>query len=127
MSNATTEQKMRLIQQIRSRYREDRYDMYNREQILYGKSAWPGNRRLSYDPESPDPESDPYGPEYPQHVSGFRLRLILSLLLFAALIAMDRNGIAIGGITAEKVMEVISVDYEEKIDAWVETLSRSGE
>lgn len=120
MSNVTTEQKIRLIQQIRSRYREDRYDMYNRERILYGKAAQPP------EPDFPEePTGGPGGMEYPERVSGFRVRLFLAAFLFAALVVMDVNEIRIGGITAQKVMEVIAVDYEEKIDEWVEALSRS--
>lgn len=123
MNSTTTEQKLRLIQQIRSRYRENRYDMYNREQILYGRAAYPDD--LEYGRDTDGSLLDE--PGYPEHVSGFRIRLFLAALLFAALVAMDVNGITIGSISAEKVMEVISVDYEEKIDEWVEAVSRSSE
>ena len=30
------EQKLQLVQQVRSRYQENRYDLSNRERILYG-------------------------------------------------------------------------------------------
>ena len=39
MSNVTTEQKLQLVQQVRSRYHEDQYDMSNRERLLYGRSS----------------------------------------------------------------------------------------
>lgn len=115
MSNTTSEQKLRLIQQIRSRYRENRYDMYNREQILYGRAACPPDAEFLEDTgEIAEPEAP---------VSGFRLRLFLAALLFAALVAMDVNDIRIAGISADTILEAISVDYESRIDQWMETFS----
>lgn len=111
MKDVTTERKLQLIQQIRSRYSEDRYDMNNRERILYGReSARPW--------EQNDPEQ-----ELPP--SSFRLRVLLAVLLFAAVVAIDTNGTSFLGITAEKVYQIISADYEDKIEEWVETLSLS--
>lgn len=113
MSDVTTERKLQLIQQIRSRYKEDRYDMSNRERILYGRESvrpWDEN------------EDDPEWERPPQ--SSFRLRVLLAVLLFAAVVAIDTNGTSLFGITAEKVYQIISEDYEDKIEEWVETLSR---
>ncbi|MCM1190935.1 MAG: hypothetical protein NC123_00355 [Butyrivibrio sp.] len=113
MKDVNTERKLQLIQQIRSRYKEDRYDMGNRERILYGRESvrpWEENG------------DDPAWEQPPQ--SSFRLRVLLAVLLFAAVVALDTNGTSVLGITAEKVYQIISADYEEKIEAWVETLSR---
>lgn len=110
----TTEQKLRLVQQVRSRYNEDRYDMYNRERILYGRANPPDLEM----PEEPGAANPPSG------FSSFRFRLLLAALLFAAVIAMDINGIEVGGITSDKILEVISTDYEEKIDEWAAALSQ---
>lgn len=115
MNHTTSEQKLRLIQQIRSRYREDRYDMYNRERILYGRADYP-----PYE-EFPEEEGERTDPEAP--VSGFRIRLFLAAFLFAALVAMDINDVRIAGITADTVMEAISADYESRIDQWIDTFS----
>lgn len=117
MSNVTTEQRLRLVQQVRSRYNENRYDMYNREKILYGRASYP---------EELDPAvagMEPMDPSMP--VSTFRLRLLLAVLLFAAVVAMDINEISISGVTAEKIVEAISMDYEDKIDEWVAAFSQS--
>lgn len=105
------EQKLQLVQQIRSRYNENRYDMYNRERILYGRT-------------SPEAWELPGTTEFPSRFSSLRMRFLLAVLLAAAVIAMDVNGIQVGGVTSEKILEVISMDYEEKIDEWVETLSQ---
>lgn len=117
MNRTSAEQKLQLIRQIRSRYREDRNDMYNRERILYGRSDPPDDSMFSED------EGEFTAPEAP--VSGFRLRLLLAALLFAALVAMDVNEIQIAGITTDTILEVISVDYESRIDQWMETFSGS--
>lgn len=114
MSDVTMERKLQLVQQIRSRYNEDQYDLYNRERILYGRTN-AGVPRLS---------GEPGDAELPARFSSFRMRLLLALLLVAAVIAMDVNGIEVGGVTSDKILEVISMDYEEKIDEWVETLSQ---
>lgn len=116
MNRTTTEQKLQLIQQIRSRYRENRHDMYNREQILYGRSSYaPDDEVFSED------EGEITEPEAP--LSGFRLRLFLAALLFVALIVMDINKLQIAGITSDQIMEVISVDYESRLEQWMETYS----
>ncbi|MCM1056451.1 MAG: hypothetical protein NC517_02445 [Firmicutes bacterium] len=112
MKDATTEQKLQLIQQIRSRYKEDRYDMGNREKILYGR-------------ESVRPWEDGDDPEWEQSPqSSFRLRVLLAVLLFAAVVALDTNSTSLLGLTAEKVYQIISADYEDKIEEWVDTLAR---
>lgn len=116
MNRTTTEQKLQLIQQIRSRYRENRHDMYNREQILYGRSSYPPD-----DSVFPEDGGEITEPEVP--FSGFRLRLFLAALLFVALVVMDVNKLQIAGITSDRIMEVISVDYESRLEQWMETFS----
>ncbi len=118
MSNVSTEQRLRLVQQVRSRYNENRYDMYNRERILYGRASYPEEL------EPGDPAVSGMGPMDPSMpVSTFRLRLLLAVLLFAAVVAMDINQIDVSGVTAEKIIEAISMDYEDKIDEWVAAFS----
>ncbi len=113
MKDVTSEQKLQLLQQIRSRYNEDRYDMRDRERILYGR-------------ESVRPwEEDGMDPEQERPQSTFRLRILLAVLLFAAVVMIDSNGTSLGGLTAEKIYQIISADYEDKIEEWVETLSQA--
>lgn len=120
MSDATMEQKLRLVQQVRSRYQEDQYDLSNRERILYGRTSI-GPERMGY----PSPYDDPYqeGDMPMQGVSSFRLRLFLAIFLVMIVIVMDTNGMTIAGITSEKIYEVISADYEEVLETWVEAIS----
>lgn len=121
MSDTTMEQKLRLVQQVRSRYQEDQYDLSNRERILYGRTSI-GSDRYGY---NTSPYDDPYqegGPVQGQ-VSSFRLRLFLAVFLVIMVIAMDTNGITVAGITTEKIYEVISADYEEVLETWVEAIA----
>lgn len=102
ISGVTTEQRLRLVQQVRSRYQEDQYDLSDRERILYGR--------------------DGAEPAY-STVSFFRLRLLVAVFLLAAVIIMDKNGIKVAGITTEQIFQAISADYDEKIEEWVEAVS----
>lgn len=115
MRDVTTEQRLRLIQQVRSRYHENQYDLSNRERILYGKSfsgEIPENMRQ----ENPDTAPRPF--------SSFKLRLMIAILLSAAVISMDRNQIKIAGITSEQIYQAISADFEENIEKMVAALSQ---
>ena len=116
MRDVTTEQRLRLIQQVRSRYHENQYDLSSRERILYGKS---------FTRESPD-RTDPEGMsdiERPP-ASSFRLRLVIAILLGAAVISMDRNHIKIAGITSDQIYQAISADFEENIEKMVAAMSQ---
>lgn len=121
MSDATMEQKLRLVQQVRSRYQEDQYDLSNRERILYGRTSISPERAVGY-----GSYYDDYYPEGAlpgEGASSFRLRLFLAMFLVMLVIVMDVNGIAVAGITTEKIYEVISADYEEVLETWVEAIS----
>ena len=108
MSDVTTEQKLQLAKQIRSKHNENCYDMYNRERILYGQAT-----QHSHYVEEPELSAVP---------SSFGLRFLLALVLVAIVIIMDVNEMDFYGITSEKIIEVISVNYEDEIDEWINSL-----
>lgn len=111
-SKIDTEKRLQLLKQVRSRYNEDQRDLTKRELILYGRSSRSVSDNLNSEQElSSDAE----------YVSFFRLRLVLAILAFAAVVFIDMNGIKMAGITAEKIFEAISADYEEMLDSWSET------
>ena len=121
MSDATMEQKLRLVQQVRSRYQEDQYDLSNRERILYGRTSISPERAAGY-----GSYYDDYYPEGAlpgEGASSFRLRLFLAMFLVMLVIVMDVNGIAVAGITTEKIYQVISADYEEVLETWAEAIA----
>ena len=109
-SEINTEKRLQLLKQVRSRYNEDQRDMTKRELILYGRSSRP----VSDDLEQKVPSDA-------EHASFFRIRLVLAVLVFAAVIFIDMNGIEMAGITAEKIFQAISADYyEEVLESWAE-------
>ncbi len=111
MRDTATERKLELVQQIRSRYDEDMYDLNSRERILYGRESIRPREPYGNTPDSETPQSS------------FRLRFLLAVLLFAAVVTIDTNQAAPWGITAEKIYRAISTDYEAKLEKWVETLA----
>jgi len=127
INNATMEQKLRLIQQVRSRYHENQYDMFNRERILYGKtSVLPQEAGMLPDARQPYPYGDTYGDSLAPagaSPSFFKLRFWAAIFLLAAVIIMDKNNLNVAGITTEKIFQAISVDYDDKIEEWVQALS----
>lgn len=120
MNDATMEQKLRLVQQVRSRYQEDQYDLSNRERILYGRSGVSLGRR-GYSSVYDDPYQDDM--PLPGEASSFRLRLFLAMFLAIMVIVMDTNHITVAGITTDQIYEVISADYEEALETVVEAIS----
>lgn len=115
MRDITTEQKLRLVQQVRSRYNKNQNDMSSREMLLYGKTSVPIVEG--------DGETLPDGAAS----ASFKLRLLLSLLLFAVVVFMDIKDVKIGGLTSEKIYGMIAADYEDTLEKWVETLSQGNE
>lgn len=116
MSDITMEKRLQLVKQIRSRYNKDQYDLSNRERILYGQTSIRTPDTLSV------PDDGEAAPE--ESFSSFRIRLVVAILLLAAVIAMDVNGVKVAGVAAEEIFQAISADYEELIDQWLETGQR---
>lgn len=109
MNDVSTEKKLRLLKQIRSRYNEDQFDLSNRERILYGRSSRPVERyeASAADDETPDGQ-----------ISFFRLRFALAAILVCLVILMDKKDINLAGITADKIFQAISADFEERLEQW---------
>lgn len=111
MSGVTAEQKLQLVQQIRQQYRRNRYDMSSREQILYGSTG-----------DNYAPEDEDFDREAPP-VSSLGPRTVLAILLFAAVVLLDVNGLSIGEFTSEKLFGLLSADYEYRITEWLAAFS----
>ncbi len=113
MGNFTVDKKLELMRQIRSRYQQNRYDMFHRERLLYGRS----NMTFSEE-ETPDDlmeDTEPY--------NSFPLRILLALGLFLLIIICDLSGRSIFGIQPSQCFSAISADYESSINAWVDAAS----
>lgn len=113
MADITTEQKLQLVQQIRSQYHKNQYDMSNRERILYGRST-----KLNYEPSDKtyshqEQASFTENTDCKTVSEFFRLRCILAVILFVFTILFDRLDINPAGIEMQQVFDAIAVDYKE--------------
>lgn len=121
MSDFSVEQKLELVQQVRSRYYRNQSDLMNREQILYGKA-------LTRTPETEfhQPQLSSQTTQEPLITDNtVKLRYALAAVLMLLIILFDRSGTTIAGISMQQVFSAIENDYEEAIDAWVSTLEIS--
>lgn len=121
MDNISTEQKLELVKQIRSKYNENISDMSQRERVLYGRTSYSGkedvksfsmvDRSWYYD--------EPTGEDSMEHFSFGRVRFLIAIILLTGVITLDLSGKSLMGVSMDKVFAAISQDYEEEIAAWV--------
>lgn len=116
MSNISMEKRLELVKQVRSQYQRNQYDMSNREQILYGRTAMAEEGGGFQEGVDNRQETRPR--------SSFRLRLFLAVLLAAGVIFLKENEIEIAGIAMEEVFQAISADYYNNVSELAETLSQ---
>lgn len=114
MEKVTLDQKLELLEQIRSRYHENCRDLRNREQILYGKHS-------AYE----EYEDGTNGIDNDQEVtfSTLGFRILISVGLFLLIIFCDMSGKRFLGISAQECFSVIEKDYKSSITAWVDAAS----
>lgn len=115
MGDISTEQKLQLTRQVRERYRQDRQDLGQREQVLYG-------RPLSYfeedDQMSCYGRSDHFDAAYDDMGNGaagrrngtLGLRILLAAVLVCLLVLLDRRGDTLFGLTSGQILEYIRYD-----------------
>lgn len=110
MGDISTQQKLQLTRQVRERYYQDRQDLGQREQLLYGKP-------LSYFEEEPAPdygEVTDYGSGYGgggERAGTLGLRILLAAVLLCLLALADRRGDTLFGLTSRQIGEYIRLDY----------------
>ncbi|MCM1090669.1 MAG: hypothetical protein NC092_05780 [Butyrivibrio sp.] len=116
MSDISVTKKLELIKQIRSRYQQDRYDMFHRERLLYGRTT-------------PIPvENDELAKEAvseEESFSTFPLRVLVAAVLFVMIILCDISGKSFLGIPSSRCFSAISADYESDITKWAEAASNA--
>lgn len=118
MSDMTVEKKLALVQQIRSTYNRNQYDLTNRERILYGRSSVHSEPELSYRDSFRTGAVEESFPQdtYTEGVSFFKLRLLLAAVLFLGVVLWDQKGSTLAGITADWVFDAIAADYTMMIN-----------
>lgn len=117
MRRFTVDQKLKLVEQLHSRYNKNQYDLSNRERILYGKTS---EKDYFY------PGGIAQGDRFPEEYQGeaplpgaFRIRMLLALVLAMGLIILDKKGNSVAGLSAGQIFDAISTNYEEDLDAWL--------
>lgn len=114
MEEISTEQKLQLVQQIRSQYNRNRYDMNHREQILYGRTS------LLKESSTSEAEAD-----VALTSVSLKFRCALAALLFIFTVVSDFFGIKPLGLEMQQIFKYIAADYRESMIDYVETLSSS--
>ncbi len=110
MSDFSTQQRLQLKRQVRERYQQDRQDLGQREQLLYG-------RTLSYFGEEPYPDYDDgadlsgMGNRAGGSGGTLGLRILLAAILVCLLAMADRRGDTLFGLTGSQIMEYLRYDY----------------
>lgn len=123
----STEQKLELIRQVRSQYRQNQNDLMHRESILYDKPVR-SNTNTEGDFAQDDVYSETYYDPYkaskkgPQSDGTLKIRFILAILLTALVILFHQSSTSPAGINMEKVFHSLEQDYEEVILSWSSSL-----
>ncbi len=114
MGDFSSEQKLQLTRQIRERYRQDRQDLSQREQVLYGRplSYFEEDENASYYGGTEDFETAyGMGDRSAGRSGTLGLRILLAIVLVCLLALIDRRGDTLFGLTSGQIMEYISYDY----------------
>ncbi len=111
MGDISTQQKLQLARQVRERYQQDRHDLGQREQLLYG-------RTLSYFEEDPAyGEISGYDGQYggmdgnsAGKTSTLGLRILLAAILVCLLSLAGHRGDTLFGLTSGQIADYIRWD-----------------
>ena len=126
MSDLSTEGRLELIKQVKSSYSRNRFDMSNRERLLYGKQT-----QHKYDMEKneygnfltePDFYTNPENSGNTNAAGMFKVRLIAGILLFFLLFAIDSGNFDFAGYAPEEIFDAISYDYISNLDEMISNL-----
>lgn len=114
------EKKMQLTRFLREENAVNRMKIKNRENILYGNGKAQYNKEnlpLVYDGYLGDEEYASFGTAQPENTgSTLGLRILLAILLFGAVVYLDRTGINFNGeLAAQVIARQVAVSEEEKL------------
>ena len=103
----STEQKLQLVHFLREDNKKNRMQLHRREQILYGKNV-PDSPYEDIDGDSF--ETKEFSSYKGKGISGFRIRFMISVILFLSFFYLDRNEEKIGEIDAKRIHSYIEDD-----------------
>ena len=118
MGKVSTNQKLQLIRSIREESQDNRMRMRHRERILYGIEHKAGDELPVYRKEYYEGgEGELYAteagvPANGNSFSSFKLRMVLSVVLFCAFLAADASEGKRAGVSTEYVREEINKDFD---------------
>lgn len=123
-----TERKLQLTRFIRQENAANRMKLKNREDILYGNKKTFRDQEempLYYDGHLGEEEYYINRPQDAPH-STFGFRLVLAVLLFAAVVYMDKNQTALFGQPAcEVIARQVGAETDEKLIDFMKNISYS--
>lgn len=103
----SAEQKLQLIHFLREDNKRNRIQLHRREQILYGKNV-PDS--LYDSPDGEDYNTREISSYKGKGISGFRIRFMISVILFLSFFYLDRNEEKIGEVDANRIHSYIEDD-----------------
>ena len=120
MSDITMDKKLQLINQVRSQYNRDQYDLQHRDQLLYGRTS---ERQRPQEAAVPMEEYAVTG-----RISPFRIRLMAALGLFFLILILDMSGVSLFGLNTSQVFDYIAkdvdtADWESAMSGFVENIN----
>lgn len=95
----STEQKLHLVNLLREDNKKNRMQLHRREQIIYGTSIGDTYEKDEEDYLGTKEISSYKG----KGISGFRIRFMISVILFLSFFYMDRSQEKIAGIGTEQI------------------------
>lgn len=132
MGNISTDQKLQLVQQIRAESQENRMKMRSRERMLYGMEYQTKNHtyeeniplysRGYYDGKYTTGSKELYameernGDNGGDSYSSFKLRLVLSVFLFATFLLIDSGSGNVAGFSTTMLREEMNKDFDTGLE-----------
>ena len=103
----SAEQKLQLIHFLREDNKKNRIQLHRREQILYGRD-FPDS--LLSDSENEVYDTKEFSSYKGKGISGFRVRFMISVILFLSFFYLDRNNEKIGNLDTNQIESYMEDD-----------------
>ena len=103
----SAEQKVQLVHFLREDNKKNRIQLHRREQILYGKNVPELNYEETVDDGYDTKDLSSYKGK---GISGFRIRFMISVILFLSFFYLDRNDEKIGNIDTSQIESYMEDD-----------------
>jgi len=99
----SAEQKLQLVHFLREDHKKNRIQLNRREQILYGKNV----PETLYEDREDVVHTNEFDSCKGKGISGFRVRFMISVILFLSFFYFDKNGQKIGDVDIVQIENYI--------------------